>query len=405
MADANKILSQLQIGFKRIGSLNPEDITHKEAVYNYLKSKPSLIKTLSTDVEKAFLKYSIEQDYKLFLQLDKAQYDEDMANGFLYGMLTRSNGRTKELNDQFICRSFDESLVLNVLYETHDGEQIFYYDNQLEVPTFLIANIQFAFKVNSVLKLFEKLDTSLSMIGFNTVNNELIKWINEAYREAISKFIDDNKLDVYKISGLYGEIEKELSNSLNKILEGSGLSVYAVNVNKISIPENTYKILERQSLELVNVKNKRNNELEYEKLSLQNYARKAEVHAQNPGFELTLTEAEKDFALNRYITKHDVDTNKVRKEIESSTNELADRKVKVADTKIEKVADVIDSVKKINPKIIIAILAGFVGLALIVRLINMLRYGAGGPYVVVILSILVGAAYFGIRFYKNKKEK
>ena len=353
MADANKILSQLQIGFKRIGSLNPEDITHKEAVYNYLKSKPSLIKTLSTDVEKAFLKYSIEQDYKLFLQLDKAQYDEDMANGFLYGMLTRSNGRTKELNDQFICRSFDESLVLNVLYETHDGEQIFYYDNQLEVPTFLIANIQFAFKVNSVLKLFEKLDTSLSMIGFNTVNNELIKWINEAYREAISKFIDDNKLDVYKISGLYGEIEKELSNSLNKILEGSGLSVYAVNVNKISIPENTYKILERQSLELVNVKNKRNNELEYEKLSLQNYARKAEVHAQNPGFELTLTEAEKDFALNRYITKHDVDTNKVRKEIESSTNELADRKVKVADTKIEKPTDTADSTKKFNLKDIV----------------------------------------------------
>ena len=288
----------------------------------------------------------------MFLNLTPEQYDEEMANKFLYNVLVKSykqNVKSKD-NEQFISRSYDESLVLSILYQTHDGEQIYYYDNQLEVPTFLIANIQFSFKVNSAISLFRKLDTSLTMIGYNKVVNELTRWVNVAYRQAIHTFISNEKLDVYKLTGLYGEIENELYNELNKILEGSGLSVYRINVNKINIPENTYKLLEKQSLELVNEKNRRNNELEYEKMSLENYALKAEIHSRNPGFELTLTEAEKDFALKRYITKHDVDTNKVRKEISSSTNELADRKVKVADTKIEKPTDSTDPAKKFNLK-------------------------------------------------------
>ena len=396
-----RLLKQLNNGSKRVGNLNPERENHVEVVFQYLQSKPSVIKTLHTEVENVFIKKCVEKDYKLFLHLTPEQYDEEMANNFLYTVLAKSykqNVKAKD-NEQFIGRSYDESLVLNVLYQTHDGEQIYYYDNQLEVPTFLIANIQFSFKVNSAISLFRKLDTSLTMIGYNKVVNELTRWVNVAYRQAIHTFISNEKLDVYKLTGLYGEIENELYNELNKILEGSGLSVYRINVNKINIPENTYKLLEKQSLELVNEKNRRNNELEYEKMSLENYALKAEIHSRNPGFELTLTEAEKDFALNRYITKHDVDTNKVRKEIESSTNELADRKVKVADTKIEKVADVIGTVKKkVNVNLILYVVAALFAL-IGITLIAQDEPGSG--LILLGLGVLAGGSSYTLSSYKK----
>ena len=332
---STKLLAQLQNETKKINDLDPEKAIHREAVFHYLSSRASLIKTLKTPTEIAFLKKCLERDYKLFLHLKPEQYDEEMAGRFLYNSITS----TKDYDTDFIKRSFDESLILNIIYKTHDGEQILYYDNVLEVSTFLIADIQYSFKINSIISFFKKMDVSISMLGYNSIKTELIRWSNIAYRRAINKFIENKKLDVYKITGLYGEIEEEIINELNKMLEDSGLGVQKVNVNKISIPESTSKLLEQQSLALVNEKNRRNNELEYEKKSLDNYERKAEIHSKNPNFEMTLTEAEKDFALNRYAIKHDVDCNKYNKEFESS-NDLADRKVKLNDATIKKSADV-----------------------------------------------------------------
>ena len=332
---STKLLTQLQNGTKKIEQLDPDKAIHREAVFYYLTSRPSIMKSLTTPVEVAFLKKCLERDYKLFLHLDPKQYDEEMASKFLYQSITAN----KEYKGSFIKRSFDESLILNVFYKTHDGEQIFYYDSELEVPTFLIANIQFSFKIESVVTFFKKMDVSISMLGYNSIHSELIRWANIAYRSAIHKFIEAKKLDVYKITGLYGEIEEELSVELNKLLKDSGLSIQKINVIKISIPESTSKLLEQQSLALVNEKNRRNNELEYERKSLENYAKKAEIHSLNPNFELTLTEAEKDFALNRYIVKHDVDCNKYNKEFESS-NDLANREVKLNDATIKKSQDI-----------------------------------------------------------------
>ena len=84
-----RLLKQLNNGSKRVGNLNPEKEAHLDVVYQYLQSKPSVIKTLTTEVENVFIKKCVEKDYKLFLHLTPSQYDEEVANNFLYNVLAK----------------------------------------------------------------------------------------------------------------------------------------------------------------------------------------------------------------------------------------------------------------------------------------------------------------------------
>ena len=331
---SQKFYDQLSNGTKTIDSFDPEKAAHRTAVLKYLQSKPSKIKELRTVTENAFLKYCLEKDYKLFIYLSPAQRTEEFAKEFLEKKILSEEKR----EPGFFKKSFDESFVLNVGYQTCDGEQIFYYDEELQLSTFLVAKLNVAFKVESVLEFFKKLDVSVCMVGYNGIYQELQTWVKNAYRKAINDFIFAKQISVYKTNSIYDEIEESIAEILGESLEGSGISVHKVNVAKISVTDTMQKILENQSLELMKDQRKRDAEIAYEKKALENYAQKAEIHAKNPEFALTLTEAEKDFALSRYITKHDVDLNRYKKEVEQNET-LVERKEAAADEAISKTMD------------------------------------------------------------------
>ena len=396
---SEKLFKQLQNGTKTIRQLDPTKATHREAVFAYVQSKSSIMKTLKNDVELEFLKICLEKNYELFLSLDPEQYTEEFASFYLYNKIRKS----KNFTDNFIRISYDENLIVNVLYQTCDGEQIFYYDKELQAPTFLIVKLQVSFKVKSIIQFFEKLDLSVAMLGYNSINAELTRWVNAAYRNAINKFIENKKIDAYKLTGLYDEIEKEIENELTRIIENSGLLIQKVNVIKLSIPETTSKLLEKQSLALVNEKNRRTNELEYEKLSLENYAKKAEIHSNNPNFEMTLTEAEKDFALNRYIIRHDVDRNTYVKDQYESSNELTDRNVASSDQVAKKAIDkpALLPTKKKNFSLLFFVVAIILTITAFVAMGN--DYIGKGLLRLGFAVLFIGAGIIGNRIYKDKK--
>ena len=86
-----KLLRQLENETKFIRQLDPEKATHREAVYAYLKEKPSKVKNVNLDnsVEKLFLDKCFERDYKLFLSLSPEQYKEEYSE--LYNELYNAN--------------------------------------------------------------------------------------------------------------------------------------------------------------------------------------------------------------------------------------------------------------------------------------------------------------------------
>lgn len=379
-----------------INDLDSERAVHRKAVYNYIKDRPNRLSELKTENEKEFLRYLVKRDYKFFLYLKPEQYEEEMAKHYLTNRIQED----KDTVSGFLRKSFDENLVFSIYYDTRNGEQIFYYDKDIQSTTFLVSKFDISFKVNSVIKLFEKLDVSISMFGFNVLFNELMGWVNKEYRKTIIKFITTKEVGVYKINALYDEIEKETTKALNQTLADAGVTVQKMAIQKLSISENATKILEKEGLDRIREKIKREAELEYEKQALENYAIKAKIHKDNPNFELTLTEAEKDFALDRYITKNLADNGKL-KETEFK-DELADRKKKTASTTLEKGIDVPDlqekKAKKNGLLFIPAIIFLITG---IIMFIGDANVGAGVALLVFGIVFFCGAIF---QAYRNQKQ-
>ena len=86
---SEKLLKQLQNETKTIRQLDPTKATHREAVFAYVQSKSSIIKTLKNDVELEFLKICLEKNYELFLSLDPEQYTEEIASFYLYNKIRK----------------------------------------------------------------------------------------------------------------------------------------------------------------------------------------------------------------------------------------------------------------------------------------------------------------------------
>jgi len=380
----------------KINDLDFEKAIHRKAAYNYIKLKPNNLTELKSEKEKEFLRYIVKRDYKLFLYLEPEQYEEEIAQYYLECRLQDD----KNTATGFLSKSFDESLVFSMYYDTRDGEQIFYYDKDIHSTTFLVSRFDISFKVSSVVDLFKKLDVSISMFGFNILFNELMCWINKEYRKTIIKFITTKEVGVYNINALYDEIEKETIKALNNSLNGAGIAVQKMSIQKLSISENATRILEKEGLDRIKEKIKREAELEYESQALDNYAKKAKIHKENPNFELTLTEAEKDFALDRYITKNLADNGQLP-EIEI-VDELADRTKKVSSTTLKKVINEPtlqeEKAKKSAFLYIPAVMFLFVGL---IVLVSNVALGIGLSFFIIGILFLCGAIF---QSYKYKKE-
>ena len=122
-----------------INELEYEKAAHRLAAYEFLKDRPSLLTGLSSVNEKKFLKYCIERDYKLFISLDKGQYTEELAELFFVRRVLDN----KECFGGFVGKSYDDKILLNLNYRTCDGEEVIYFDSDIETMTFLFANVDF----------------------------------------------------------------------------------------------------------------------------------------------------------------------------------------------------------------------------------------------------------------------
>lgn len=382
----------------KINDLNLEKPIHRKAAFNYIKDKPNSLSELNTENEKAFLRYLVKRDYKLFLYLKPEQYEEELAKHYLLNRLQED----KDTTPGFLRRSFDESLVFSMCYDTCNGEQIFYYDKDINATTFLISKFEISFKVNSVVELLKKLDVSVSMIGYNVLFNELMCWVNKEYRKTIIKFVTNKEVGVYKINALYDEIERETVAALNNALVDAGIIVQKLAIQKLSISENAARILEKDGLERIKEKIKRESELEYEKLALDNYERKAKIHKENPNFELTLTEAEKDFALDRYITKNLADNGKLKQA--EFKDELLERKKKSTSTTLKKGEDVPHLQEEKKNKYGFLFISAIISLIVAILMLlanNVVTSSIGSVFLV--LSIVVFLVAVGLQNNANKK--
>lgn len=324
----------------KIGNLDFEQATNRKAVFEFLLDNPSKLRELKSENEKQFLRYCLERKYDLFIYLTPEQYEEDICKKFLIKKIESQLTQ----GDNFIQKSFNGNIVFNTTYQTFDGEQVFYFDNELQVSTFLIAKILVSFKIIDTPAFIKMVDVDVCSIGYNSILDKLTNLTNNAYRKVIIKMIKEQNLGVFKINSSYLEIEEQIRKELNSVLKNGGAEISDLRVSKISVTDDTSIILERQSLEILNERRKKEADIEYERKSLENYAKKAEIHSKYPEFSNGLTEAEKDFAFERYIKKIRAENGEQQEEL--LHNRLSERDEKTADGKIRKVPDKLQKVER-----------------------------------------------------------
>lgn len=326
MEDKFKIYNDLLNGKTTIDKLNANILTHKQAVYDFIKDRPNYIDKFEKDSEIAFLNYLIETDYKLFIYVKPEHYTEKLAKIYLFNKIKSAT----DYKDGFISKSFENLTCVNLNYQTCDGEEIIYYDTDVEAVTFLIAKIFAKLKIFDTVKLLKKLDLVITDVGYNTVSEFFINAFNRCYRKVITKTVVEDKIGVYKINLMRDDLEVRIAKEFNEEFEKFGVTAEEVSINKLSISDAAGKILEEQSLLLLREKKENQIRAEYEKSSLENYAKKAQIHTDNPNFAVGLTEAEKDLALNRYFKKVNFERG-ITDALPKST-ELEGRSSKIDDT-------------------------------------------------------------------------
>ena len=97
------------------------------------------------------------------------QYNEAIASMYLFDRIKKA----KNVPATFLSKNFVKQTIFNLDYDTCDGEEIIYYDNDLETTTFLYSKLSASYKIVDTVKFFKYIDVAIENIGYNCIK---INW-------------------------------------------------------------------------------------------------------------------------------------------------------------------------------------------------------------------------------------
>lgn len=310
---------------KRLTELDFSKVKDVEIAIYCLNVNPPMVQDLNVNVERelSILQIWIKRDYSNYLLCVKNKVDH---TALLTLYLTEKLQKTlnSALEGVSLITSFDKKLVLNYMYETKRGETISYFDKALGVPTSLVAKANVKLKLIDAQKLVEKIDIDVKYIDMSIVTNFVTASLNRIVRDTILSFIATKNLSYYDLPQHYTLINGGILDNLREYFRTCGLDATEFALSDISVPNNTDAMLKNQFFAIAEAERIKTYEQRMESASLDLYERKAAIHSKYPDFPLTLTEAEKDLALNRYLTRMGRDTS-LKADIEEK--QLTDRTI------------------------------------------------------------------------------
>ena len=223
-----------------------------------------------------------------------------LLDHYLYLKFGQSKSEQKDVS---ILKSFNNNIVIGYRYKTRKGETLAYFDKALGVPTVLTIAADLKVKIINSQKLVESIDINTMSVDLRITVEFIDNKVSKVLRDSLLGFLKAHELSYYELSQYYSLISEQAISTLNKDFEEAGLLVSYLNIIDITIPNNTNEMFERQYFALAEEERVKDFEFRMEKESLDLYERKAEIHSKYPEFPITLTESEKDFALNRYLKR------------------------------------------------------------------------------------------------------
>lgn len=298
------MLRNIVDGKEEITSLDLSLAQNRELALRCLEAKQALAYKFdsSDDNQREVLKMWIKKDYRNLLVLSREQLHKDLVDLYLFAKFVKA-ASSADCEDVSVSRSYNHLAVIAYNYVTKAGETVCYFDKALGLPTNLKTQATFRLKITDAVKLVEKIDAELSHVDLHLAMGLINNAVNDSVREVLLDVIDGNQLNYYDLPRYFGVIREKLVAVLGEKLSDGGLEVADVRIVNITVPDNTSEKLEQQYFALAEAERIKQFENKVEEESLRLYEMKASIHSKYPQFPMTLTEAEKDFALNRYLKR------------------------------------------------------------------------------------------------------
>ncbi len=294
---------------RRLSDLDFENANNVEIAIYCLNANPTMARDLDVNDPRglAILKIWVRKDYSNYLLCINNNVNHiELLTLYIIGKLYKTLGTGNE--GISLLASYDKKLLINYQYETKSGETISYFDKNLGVPTALVAKANLRLKLVNAQVLVNRIDIALRYLDMALVTNFITGIINKNMRDTILSFINSNELSFYDLPQYYTDINQAVFAKLSAQFAECGLALTEFTLSDISVPNNTDKLLRDSFFAISEAERMKEHEYKMEKEALDLYERKASIHSKYPDFPITLTEAEKDFALNRYLTRIGKDT-------------------------------------------------------------------------------------------------
>lgn len=302
---STELVNQIILEKVAINDLNLLYQKQREAFLEVIERRPNLLKKIKKE---ELLKYAIELRPDTFIYLEEKQYTDALAQIYLLKRLENTpNDRNRasgypnpKINIQ---KSVDEKIVLNYAYTSADDDELYYFDNELMIPTSLKSSIKVSLKMTDAVAFIATMDTHITELGKHKIHSTISDIIENTYKECVYSYIVKNKVGYYTLCTSCNEIGNNVLAKLKEEFKPYGINATEFIVKRLAIPQNVRHKLEDQALAIRQKRQDVEADAEFAKISMTNYEAKLAIEKKYPDTTHSLTEYEKDLALNRYLIK------------------------------------------------------------------------------------------------------
>lgn len=301
-------VEQVVSGTKPFNELNLTTTFDFEVAISALRRKADLVKTIvvNTPEKEKLITEWIEDDYKRITYLSESQLTSKIVNAYFKTKIKRTYNGEKENPLGNMCYSaYDKNLILVLTWETTKSEVLRYKDKELQVPAELRGRVRIKVKIVDATQLLKAIDIDLYSVDFQYIAREFRRLIENIYREVLFQVMDEENVGYLTLGKHFTRISKMIESKLTSVAADWGVEIKNADVKEIEIPSNIMDIVREEYINISKERSRMDFEQTIAENSLKNYEKKAEIHSKYPKFQMTLTEAEKDNALTRYLKREE----------------------------------------------------------------------------------------------------
>lgn len=292
-----------------VNELNVLKTRQREAFVTAIEKRPALLAKIRPENSQHLLKHALTKNPLLFIHITKAQYTDEFAQMFLYermtGELRVNKRRTESKTDSkaVVQKSFDEKVVLVQAYATPDGEDLCYFDKELQLPLAIKVSAKVSLKIVDAIKFIEKLDTHITQLGEIKIKTAMFDLISSQFTAYLTEYISKKQVGYYTLCAAIRDVEDGFVAETKKAFGAYGIEVSEFIVKQFAIPKDVQNKIESLAFEIRQRREGVQADAEFARISLENYEAKLAIESKYPNAESSLTEYEKDLALKRYMTR------------------------------------------------------------------------------------------------------